>query len=251
MNDLDLYVTCGRLKNISGRLDRAFSEKKSETPACAQEINNVIRTFLDSAASDMDSAPSFAEAAKAALKSAVHLARGQYERNMTAPLPGNILKQLQVFSLIQHPSADCYNRYQEIFKGYPSAREALVSKYNADANDKTDPYIPKDASGNVTFTPDSGMDYSGAKTYLTGLLKGGFGLIDAICSGDSGSAAQAQIQAAQESKTPVEMMVAVSNAVNDTETKKFLSFTDRDYRSSTEEESFEDAIEREYNAENN
>lgn len=117
------------------------------------------------------------------VKSAIALFREQYEKSTMRPVPDDIMKELQVFSMLQHPSAAQYQRYERIFKDYPQAQEILLSKYDADMEPTSDGkpgYVPK--NGETPFVPYRPMSSDAVQRSLDTLLKNAYGLIDGACS---------------------------------------------------------------------
>lgn len=269
MTDTEKY-----LKSIDKRLSEHFAPaKEDDPPECAKAFYDVMRKFLDgeTAAEDMrdrslseakifegssgyqglvDSANAkfqndvagLQQAAKAALKTSMELFRESRERTSAKPLPDDIMQQVQLFSLLQHPTASQYKKYEKIFEDYPPAMEILTSKYEFDKN--SDPsYVPKD--GAAVYAPTEQMDDSAVQEELQTLYQNAMHIIDGTSEESPSIPVSSAIEASKRAKDPVEMLAAVD--LQDAGfVKKLLRACDHSYRPSTEQENPENEMEAKY-----
>lgn len=270
--------TAKALEDIDKKLDEHFKPVPPSTPPqCARMFSDALKGFLEAVRSakdvrqhaieqaepykgsqaysgivaDADSkyaddVSSLQKQAKAAVKAAIALFRDQYTKNTMRPVPDDVLKEVQMFSMLIHPSASQYQRYERVFRDFPQAQEILVSKYDADmepTGDGKKGYVPKFENG-ITFTPYRPMSDAEIQDSLDRLQKNAYHLIDNV---DSDSImANAQRTAVEKAVTPAETLAGVN--VDYTEkAERLLSAIDWTYRPSTKEENPEDAAEEKYN----
>lgn len=270
--------TAKALEGIDKKLDEHFNPAPPSTPPqCARMFSDTLREFLEGVRSANEIRQHVVKAAepfkgstgydrliedaddkyhadvsglqedtKAAVKAAISLFRDLYEKNTMRSVPSDVMQQLQVFSMLVHPSADQYAKYQKIFQDYPSAMEVLCSKYDADMEPTSDGkpgYAPK--NGVLPFAPNRGMSDAEVSAALDMLLRNAYSMIDGACSDNPGLVTAAQIRKAEQATNPVQMISAV-NVDYDAKTERLLSAVDFEYRPSTKEESPEDVAEEEY-----
>lgn len=186
--------------------------------------------------------------AKAALKGIIGEMLREYETNTMRPLPDDILRQLQTFNMIQHPSAEIYERYQSIFQDYPSAVEVLCSKYE---NEESEGFIPKYSGSGAVFTPMKQLSGNEIQGFCARLLKNSFALIDDLANGKGNAVSAAQIDAIRKANDPVHVLSATAMADSDAETMKVLEQIDSQYKPSMQGDAPEDSMERKYQANRN
>lgn len=193
-----------------------------------------------------NSLESVQSSAKAALKGIVGEMMSEYQKNMLRPLPDDIFRQAQTFSMIFHPTADAYRRYLSAFQDYPSATEILVSKYKADLPD----YVPKDPDGAV-FAPMERLSGEGVQNFCDRLLQNGFMLIDGLTGGKMNPILSAQVNGIRSATDPLDVLRLVSMANSVGAVQEFLENVDSAYRPSTQAEVPEDSMEHKYEASQN
>jgi hypothetical protein len=270
--------TANALESIDKRLDEHFKPAKQPTPPqCAREFADVVKGFLsgardaqairqdalkkaepyegsqaysgivaDANSKYADNVSGLADSAKAAVKSAIALFREQYEKNTMRPVPDDVLKEVQMFSMLAHPSASQYQRYERVFRDFPQAQEILVSKYDADmepTDDGKKGYVPKYGSGAI-FAPYRPMSDVEVQSALDTLQKNAYSLIDGVDTDNI--MANAQRAAVERAVTPAETLAGLN--IDYTEkVERLLSAVDWTYRPSTKEENPENSTEEEYN----
>ena len=187
---------------------------------------------------------SLATASKKAVKSAIAALRESYESGELSTIPEPVMQQLQLFTLLKHPSASQYQHYQRIFQKYPQAQEVLVDKFNYD-KDGDPSYVPKYASG-ATFEPYTPLSDASIQQKLDSLLKSSFALIDGVAEG--GSAIESQVaQNVAKAESPTEAIRATCSW-EPAETQEFLGTIDRNFAPGESETSPEDEVVEKYEA---
>lgn len=267
------------LESIDKRLEDALNPAPSSAPPqCARMFSDTLKEFLEAVRSAKDIRQHAVKAAepfkgstgydsliedandkynadvsnlrehtKGAVKAAIALFRDLYEKNTQRAIPSSVMQQLSIFSMLAHPSAAEYERYQRVFRDYPTAQEVLLSKYDADMEQTGDGkpgYVPKFGSG-VAFTPYRPKDANAVQNSLDMLLNNAYGLIDGACIDHPGVVAAAQVRKAEQATNPVQMISAV-NVDDDSNSEQLLSVIDYEYRPSTKEKSPEDTAAAQY-----
>ena len=204
-----------------------------------EDAIKVANQHYESAMSSLESG------AKAALKGIVGEMMREYETNAMEPLPDGILKQLQTFNMIQHPSAEVYERYQQIFQDYPNATEVLCSKYESE---ESDGYVPKYVGSGAAFAPMKQLTGDEIQGFCSRLLKNSFALVESLANGKGNAISAAQIDAIRNADNPIRVLSAVAMANSDTETMRVLEQIDSHYKPSLQQDAPEDSMERKYEA---
>lgn len=183
--------------------------------------------------------------AKAALKGIIGEMLREYEANTMKPLPDGILNQLQTFNMIRHPSAETYERYQQIFQDYPNATEVLCSKFK---NEESEGYVPRYSGSDAVFAPMEQLTGVEIQGFCNRLLKNSFALVESLADGKGNAISAAQINAIRNADNPIRVLSAVSMANSDSETMKVLKQIDSHYKPSLQQDAPEDSMERKYEA---
>lgn len=184
--------------------------------------------------------------AKAALKGIIGEMVSEYQKNALRPLPDDVFRQAQTFSMISRPSVDAYRRYQSAFQDYPSAMEVLVSKYKADLPN----YIPRDADG-AAFAPMEQLSGNEIQNFCDRLLQNSFMLIDGLTGGKMNPIQSAQVNGIRSATDPVDVLQEAALVNTTAEVQRVLENVDSTYRPSAQAEAPEDEMERKYQAAKN
>jgi hypothetical protein len=171
-------------------------------------------------------------------------------------IPADVMQQMQVFNMLKHPTADQYERYQEAFRGYPSAMEVLCNKYDEEAKPAKEMgkdeygfnaevlvskgYVPRYKTS-TPFCPTRPLTYGDVNALLGRLSKNAENIFATNLPGElaatefskrGGYANAAVVRGVMKAKTPEDIMSAVALA-NDGEISDFLHQVDTNYKPST------------------
>jgi hypothetical protein len=285
---MSLYPEKEELKRIGDLLDNRFKKPNPvPLPKAAENYGNAIRLYFDRPnlayseyslelekleqfkgsqyyeSAEQSARAKYTASAESAKQDAVRLigeAVEQMRQNYVAltqkSIPADIMQQMQVFSMLKHPTAEQYERYQEAFKGYPSAQEVLINKYDEEAKPVTEigkneyglkaevvlskGYTPK-YGGGVLFCPERPLTYGVVDSLLNRLVKNAENSFATNLPGELAEREflrqgqyvnSAIVRGTMKAETPEEIMSSVSLS-DDGEILGFLQQTDKYYRPST------------------
>ena len=272
--------TADALESIDKRLESAFEPKEIPAlPQCVRAYADIMRHFLDavdnvqdrrdadirreepyrgSAGYDAEVADiqsrcnekidGLKENAKQGIKAVCAVMRDTYEQGISQAVPDDVLRSVQLFSALQHPSADQYSRFQRIFQDFPAAQEVLVNKYDADAAKTADGkpgYIPKygGPDGAVAFSPERPMSDSEVQAKLNGLQRAAYALIDR--AGGDNAVMNVVADHVLNAADPVEAIRATVSCGR-ADADRFVRAIDFSYRPSVQAEAPEDTTAKQY-----